>query len=327
MAGPLLDVSGLRVAFRLDQTWRTAVDGLSFQLADQETLAIVGESGSGKSVTALSIMRLIDPPGRIEGGSVFYGGRDLMMLSEAELESTIRGNRIGMVFQDPITSLNPVFTIGDQIAESLMVHKSLTANQARAQTIDLLKLVGIPNAADRYASYPHEFSGGMCQRVVIAAAIACEPDVLIADEPTTALDVTIQAQILRLLNDLKRRLNSCLILITHDLGVVAAMADEVVVMYAGRVAEQATVETLFHNPRHPYTVALLRSIMRLEDARDAELQAIPGIPPTPLNMPPGCPFRPRCLHAFERCAAERPILKPTAPGHAVACHRVEGPPG
>jgi len=323
--GTVLAVEGLKTYFRTENAVLKAVDDVSFRAEAGRTLCIVGESGSGKSVTALSIMRLIDPPGRIEAGRILFGDRDLMSLSEAQLESEIRGNRIGMVFQDPVTSLNPVFTIGDQIAESLMVHKGLTAAQARNQVIDLLKLVGMPNPTDRYGSYPHEFSGGMCQRVVIAAAIACEPDLLIADEPTTALDVTIQAQILGLLSDLKRRLNSCLVLITHDLGVVAAMADEVMVMYAGRVAEHADVQTIFHEPRHPYTAALLKSIMRLEDPRDAPLTAIPGAPPTPLDVPPGCAFRPRCAHAVDRCATQRPELRPAAPGHAVACHLVAGP--
>lgn len=320
----VLAVEGLKTTFYTKGGLLKAVDDVSFRAEAGRTLCIVGESGSGKSVTALSIMRLIEPPGHIEAGRIVFGDRDLLSLSESELESDIRGNRIGMVFQDPVTSLNPVFTIGDQIAESLMVHKKLTASQARNQTIDLLKLVGMPSPADRYDSYPHEFSGGMCQRVVIAAAIACEPDILIADEPTTALDVTIQAQILRLLNDLKHRLNSSLILITHDLGVVAAMADEVLVMYAGRVVEQADVGAAFHEPKHPYTVALLRSIMRLDDARNTPLVAIPGTPPVPLNIAPGCSFRPRCRNAIERCGLERPQLLRDSGGHAVACHLAEG---
>ena len=324
MTAPVLTVEGLKTHFHLRSGVLKAVDDVSFAAVSGKVLSIVGESGSGKSVTAMSIMRLIDPPGRIEAGRVFYRDQNLMTLSEDDMQSRIRGNRIGMVFQDPVTSLNPAFTIGDQIAESLMVHKGLTASQARTQVFDLLRLVGLPNAAERYDSYPHEFSGGMCQRVVIAAAIACEPDLLIADEPTTALDVTIQAQILRLLNDLRKRLNSSLILITHDLGVVAAMADEVMVMYAGKVVEQASVERIFQAPRHPYTVALMKSVMRLEDARDSALNAIPGTPPMPLNMPPGCSFRPRCGRAIDACARDSPAMRQAEAGHRAACHLIEG---
>jgi oligopeptide/dipeptide ABC transporter ATP-binding protein len=326
MPAPVLAVEGLKTYFHLRSGVLKAVDDVSFSAESGKVLSIVGESGSGKSVTAMSILRLIDPPGRIEAGRVLYRDQDLMRLSEEDMQSRIRGNRIGMVFQDPVTSLNPSFTIGDQIAESLIVHKGLTASQARAQVFDLLKLVGLPNAVERYDSYPHEFSGGMCQRVVIAAAIACEPDLLIADEPTTALDVTIQAQILRLLNDLRRRLSSSLILITHDLGVVAAMADDVMVMYAGKVVEQASVERIFRSPRHPYTAALLKSVMRLEDARDAALSAIPGSPLVPLDIPPGCAFRPRCGNAIERCAREYPAMRPAGPDHRAACHLIEGAP-
>jgi oligopeptide/dipeptide ABC transporter ATP-binding protein len=318
--GPVLRVEGLKTYFRLSSGLLKAVDDVSFDVESGRTLCIVGESGSGKSVTALSIMRLVDPPGRIEAGRVLYGGEDLLVLPEAELESRIRGNRIGMVFQDPITSLNPAFTIGRQIAEGLIVHRGLTASQARSQVIDLLKLVGIPNADEHFDSYPHQFSGGMCQRAVIAAAIACEPDILIADEPTTALDVTIQAQILRLLVDLKDRLHSALILITHDLGVVAAMADRVVVMYAGRIVEQAEVGAIFDGPRHPYTVGLLNSVIRLEEPHASELRSIPGAPPVPLNLPGGCNFRPRCARSFAPCRDVVPGLQAIAPGHRVACH-------
>ena len=318
--GRILAVEGLKTYFHVSSGLLKAVDDVSFEVEAGRTLCIVGESGSGKSVTALSIMRLIDPPGRIEAGRILYGGRDLLTLPEAELEATIRGNRIGMIFQDPMTSLNPAFTVGDQIAEGLVLHRALTSAQARTQTIDLLKLVGIPNAADHCHSYPHQFSGGMCQRVMIAAAIACEPDILIADEPTTALDVTIQAQILRLLVELKDRLGSALILITHDLGVVAAMADWVAVMYAGRIVEQADVETIFAAPRHPYTDALLQSIVRLDDARGTTLTSIGGVPPVPLNLPPGCSFRPRCPHAFEPCGCDVPELRPVAGRHLAACH-------
>ena len=319
--GPILQVEGLRTWFHLGSGLLKAVDDVTFDVEAGRTLCIVGESGSGKSVTALSVMRLIDPPGRIEAGRVLYGDRNLLTLSETELETTIRGNRIGMVFQDPMTSVNPVFTIGDQIAEGLIAHRGLTRAQARNQAIDLLKLVGIPDASDHYRSYPHEFSGGMCQRVMIAAAIACEPDILIADEPTTALDVTIQAQILRLLMELKERLHSALVLITHDLGVVAATADRVVVMYAGRIVEQADVDSIFGAPRHPYTVGLLDSVIRLDERRDAALRAIPGAPPVPLNLPAGCSFRPRCPHAFAACHRV-PELSMVGAGHRAACHLV-----
>jgi len=324
MPDPVLEVEGLKTYFHLRAGVLKAVDDVSFSAQAGRVLSIVGESGSGKSVTALSIMRLIDAPGRIEAGRILYRTQDLLALSEQEMQAGIRGNRIGMVFQDPVTSLNPVLTIGDQIAESLIVHKGFTSTQARTQTVELLKLVGLPNAKERYYSYPHEFSGGMCQRVVIAAAIACEPDILIADEPTTALDVTIQAQILRLLDDLRRRLNSCLILITHDLGVVAAMADEVMVMYAGRVVEQADIGTIFRNPRHPYTAALLKSVMRLDDPRGTPLHAIPGTPLVPMNMPAGCSFRAHCPRAFPRCEAEDPAIRLAEANHRVACHLVEG---
>jgi len=324
MTAPILTVENLKTHFHLSAGILRAVDDVSFAVPSGRVLSIIGESGSGKSVTALSILRLIEPPGRIESGRILFRDRNLLDLSDAEISQTIRGNRIGMVFQDPVTSLNPSLTIGDQIAEGLMIHKNLTAIQAEAQAVDLLKLVGLPNAREHYRSYAHEFSGGMCQRVVIAAAIACEPDILIADEPTTALDVTIQAQILQLLLDLKRRLNGSLILITHDLGVVAAMADEVMVMYAGKVVEQADVARTFREPRHPYTQALMSSVMRLEDPREAPLNAIPGAPPRPLNLPPGCSFRARCAHAFGRCESEYPALRERDPDHRAACHLLDG---
>jgi peptide/nickel transport system ATP-binding protein len=319
-ADPILKVEALKTYFQVSAGLLKAVDDVSFDVARGSTLCVVGESGSGKSVTALSIMRLIDPPGRIENGRILFGGRDLLALTEGELEREIRGNRIGMVFQDPMTSLNPAFTVGVQIAEGLMAHLGLTPTQAQARVIDLLKLVGIPNPAEHYHSYPFQMSGGMCQRVMIAAAIACEPDLLIADEPTTALDVTIQAQILRLLVDLKDRLGSALMLITHDLGVVAAMADQVVVMYAGRVVEQAPVDALFAEPRHPYTMGLLGSVVRLEDTREVALKSIQGTPPIPLALPPGCSFRPRCPHAFAPCAGAVPQLSRIARDHEAACY-------
>ena len=318
-AAPLLSVEDLRTYFELDAGTLRAVDGLSFTLSSGQVLCIVGESGSGKSATALSIMRLIDPPGRIVGGRVLFKGQDLMRLPEREMEA-LRGNRIGMVFQNPMTSLDPSFRIGEQIAETLITHERIGPAEARRRAIELLRLVGIPDAERRYDDYPHQFSGGMRQRVLIAAAIACKPDVLIADEPTTALDVTIQAQILRLLADLQRRLGSAMVLITHDLGVVAAMADEVLVMYAGRVVEIGDVDTIFHAPKHPYTWGLLQSLVRLEDARDTPLQPITGAPPSLIDLPAGCPFRPRCAHAIERCATEAPALRATDGAHRVACH-------
>ena len=320
MTAPILRVEGLRTHFRVREGVLKAVDDISFAVEPGKVLGIVGESGSGKSVTALSILRLIDPPGKIESGRIFYRDNDLLELPEAEMTRTIRGNRIGMIFQDPMTSLNPAFTIGDQIAEGIIAHQPVSREQAHEKTLELLRLVGIPNARERYGDYPHHFSGGMRQRVLIAAAIASEPDLLIADEPTTALDVTIQAQILRLLADLQKRLNSAMILITHDLGVVAAMADEVMVMYAGRVVEHADVETLFRDPRHPYTVGLLDSVLELDEPREAALRSIPGVPPVPVNMPAGCSFRARCTRAIDICAQTYPALRDARVGHEVACH-------
>ena len=324
MGKPLLRVEGLRTHFKLRAGILKAVDDVSFSVEPGKVLGIVGGSGSGKSVTALSILGLIDPPGKIESGKIFYRDQDLLGLPEAEMATRIRGNRIGMIFQDPMTSLNPSFTIGDQIAEGITAHQQVGRAGAKAKAIELLRLVGIPHPEDRYTDYPHHFSGGMRQRVLIAAAVACEPDLLIADEPTTALDVTIQAQILRLLADLQKRLNSGMILITHDLGVVAAMADDVMVMYAGKMVEYADVGTLFRAPRHPYTIGLLDSVIGLDEPADAELRSIQGIPPTPINMPAGCSFRPRCARAVEECAASEPALRAAGPGHPVACHRVEG---
>ncbi len=322
-AAPVLQIEDLRTYFTLRDGTLKAVDGVSFTVMPGRTLCIVGESGSGKSATALSLIRLIDPPGRIVGGRILFKDRDLMQLSEAEMEE-VRGNRIGMVFQNPMTSLDPSFRIGDQIAETILTHERIPRGEAKRRALELLRSVGIPDAAQRYRDYPHQFSGGMRQRVLIATAIACRPDVLIADEPTTALDVTIQAQILRLLRELQTRMNSALVLITHDLGVVAAMADEVIVMYAGRVVEHADVETIFHAPRHPYTIGLLQSLVRLEDSRCLSLRPIPGAPPSPINLPRGCSFRPRCPHAVERCEIELPSLMRLSDGHRVACHRAEG---
>ena len=319
MPEPILTVEGLKTYFRLRSGVLKAVDGLSFSLAPGEVLCIVGESGSGKSVTAQSIMRLIDPPGEVVEGHIRYGGTDLLSLPEQKMER-IRGDRICMIFQDPMTALNPVFTIGAQIAEGLREHQGLGRREAKAKAIELLRLVGIPQADARFGDYPHQFSGGMRQRVVIAGAIACQPDILIADEPTTALDVTIQAQILKLLSEIQKRLHSAMILITHDLGVVAAMADRVLVMYAGRMVEYGDVETVFREPKHPYTIGLMDSIIRLGGARDAELRSIPGMPLVPVDPPPGCRFRFRCDEAHERCETETPPPRDLRDGHSVACH-------
>jgi len=327
MSEPILRVEGLRTHFQVRNGLLKAVEDVSFSVEPGKVLCIVGESGSGKSVTALSILGLIDPPGKIDAGRVFYRDRDLLTLPDAEMTRSIRGDRIGMIFQDPMTSLNPAFTIGDQIAEGILEHQAVTREQATVRTIELLRLVGIPHAEERRHDYPHHFSGGMRQRVLIAAAIATEPDVLIADEPTTALDVTIQAQILRLLSDIQKRLNSAMILITHDLGVVAAMADDVMVMYAGRVVEYTDVKTLFREPKHPYTLGLLDSVIELDESRDVPLRSIPGLPPVPVNMPPGCSFKPRCSRAQELCAERLPALREAGIGHSVACHLFDEKPG
>ena len=322
MSAPILRVDDLRTHFRLRTGTLKAVDGLSFELRPGRVLCIVGESGSGKSVTAQSIMRLIQPPGRIVGGAVSYRDRDLLALGEREMED-LRGNRIGMIFQDPMTSLNPVFTIGEQIVETIVAHRGVNKDAARARAVELMRLVGIPEPEGRLGDYPHQFSGGMRQRVLIAIAIACEPDVLIADEPTTALDVTIQAQILRLLSDIQKKLGSAMILITHDLGVVSAMADDVLVMYSGRMVEYGDVKTIFRSPRHPYTVGLLDSIIRLDDSRESVLRSIPGLPPVPVDPPPGCAFRDRCDRALPLCGRRDPAPVETRTGSTAVCHAVE----
>ncbi len=318
----ILEVEDLRTQFKLKHSTLKAVDGLSFSLRAGRTLCIVGESGSGKTVTSLSLMRLIDPPGKIVGGRLIYRGRDLMQLSEREMEE-IRGDRIAMVFQDPMSSLNPSFRVGEQIAEGLIAHKGLGQEAARRETIALMGRVGIPEPEARYRDYPHQFSGGMRQRVLIAGAIACEPDLLIADEPTTALDVTIQAQILRLLREIQTSTGSSLILVTHDLGVVAAMADEVMVMYAGKMVEYGTVETIFAAPAHPYTKGLLSSLVRLDDTRESDLQPITGLPPDLAKLPGGCSFWPRCPLAETACRETEPSLRAGGAGHLVACHLAE----
>ncbi len=321
MSDAVLKVDDLRTHFRLRAGTLKAVDGLSFELQAGRVLCIVGESGSGKSVTAQSIMRLIMPPGRIVQGGITFRDQDLLALTEREMED-LRGNRIGMIFQDPMTSLNPVFTIGEQIVETIVAHTSLSGEDARARAVELMRLVGIPEPEGRLSDYPHQFSGGMRQRVLIAIAIACEPDILIADEPTTALDVTIQAQILRLLSDVQKKLGSAMILITHDLGVVSAMADEVLVMYSGRMVEYGDVKTIFRNPRHPYTQGLLDSIIKLDDSRESELRSISGLPPIPIDPPPGCAFRDRCVKAFDLCGEQDPPWVETGTGSTAVCHAV-----
>jgi len=317
-----LAVSNLCTRFGGSSTGATVVDGVTFTLQPGRTTALVGESGCGKSVTALSLMRLIEPPGHIVSGSVTLDGRDLLTLDEREMEQ-VRGARIGMVFQDPLTSLNPALSIGGQIVETLQAHQPMSRAQAERKAIELLARVGVANPEQRIHDYPHHFSGGMRQRVLIAAAISCSPSVIIADEPTTALDVTVQAKILRLLHDLQRDMGAALLLITHDLGVVAAMADEVLVMYAGRIVERADVDTLFHNPRHPYTKALLACVAGIEDDRRTPLEPIGGSAPDLRNPPPGCRFAPRCPSAQDICRRQDQTLRSVSSDHEAACVLVE----
>jgi peptide/nickel transport system ATP-binding protein len=324
---PLLEVDGLRTYFDLRHGVVKAVDGVSFALAPHETLAIVGESGCGKSITALSLMRLVpDPPGRIAGGSIKLAGVDLLTLSDEAMRG-VRGKDMAMIFQEPMTSLNPVLTIGSQIAEVLLLHEPINRQQAREKSIDMLRLARIPEPEQRAREYPHQLSGGMRQRAMIAMALACNPKVLIADEPTTALDVTIQAQILDIILDLQRKLGTAIILITHDLGVVAETAQRVIVMYAGRKVEEAPVDELFARPQHPYTHGLMASIPRLDLMRGEEagasgrLQEIPGMVPALTNLPAGCVFAPRCAHAEDRCRREYPAYEEKRPRHWAACWR------
>ena len=325
MAEPLLEIRDLRTWFKTDDGMVRAVDGVSLEIAKGETLAVVGESGCGKSVTARSVLKLIDmPPGHFESGAILWRGRDLLPLSMEEMDS-IRTREIAMVFQEPMTSLNPVYTVGNQIAESLRTHEGLSEKDALDRAIEMLRLVQISNPERRVHDYPHQFSGGMRQRVMIAMALACKPQLLIADEPTTALDVTIQAQILELLADMKDRFGMAIMLITHAMGVVAENAQRVVVMYAGKVVEEATVEALFGNPRHPYTQGLIRSIPRVDvggHARGAartRLEQIPGTVPSLLNPPVGCRFAARCRYVTEACTVAEPPLRTIAPNHKMAC--------
>ena len=316
---PLLEVKNLKTQFFTQDGVVKAVEDVSFYVMPGETLGVVGESGSGKSITGLSIMRLIpNPPGKIVNGEVIFEGQDLLKLNDDQIRR-IRGNQIAMIFQDPMTSLNPVLTINRQISEALQLHMGMSKDQAKARAIELLRMVGIPNAEERIDQYPHQFSGGMRQRVMIAMALSCNPKLIIADEPTTALDVTIQAQILDLMRSLQSERDTGVIMITHSMGVVAGMADRVQVMYAGSIVETASTEEIFANPRHPYTVGLMKSIPRL-DARERErLEPIRGLPPDLIDLPDICPFVPRCDYAREKCEQKRPPLLEVAPGHKSAC--------
>ena len=321
---PLLEVRELRTYFRGDEGIAKPVDGVSYTVLAGQTLGVVGESGCGKSVTALSILGLVDmPPGFHAGGEIRFRGEDLLQADEARMRE-IRGNDISMIFQEPMTALNPVFTVGDQIMETVMLHQGLDLAAAREHAIAMLEKVGIPSPEQRVDEYPHQLSGGMRQRVMIAMAMACSPQVLIADEPTTALDVTIQAQVLSLISDLQEREGMSVVLITHDLGVVAQTADHVAVMYAGKVVEYASVEAIFEAPRHPYTIGLFHSLPDLAGEGE-RLATIPGVVPSAFRFPSGCRFRTRCPLASERCAAEEPELVPLdgAPGHTVACHHLD----
>jgi len=318
-AEPLLAVNNLKTQFFTQDGVVKAVNGISFYLMPGETLGIVGESGCGKSITAMSIMRLIPtPPGKIVDGEVLFQGKDVLKMNDQQLRG-VRGNDIAMVFQDPMTSLNPVLTVNRQIGESLELHKGMSKSESRARAVELLKMVGIPNAEQRVDQYPHQFSGGMRQRVMIAMALSCDPMLLIADEPTTALDVTIQAQILDLMKKLQQDRGTAVILITHDLGVVAGMSDRVQVMYAGTIAETADTYELFGNPRHPYTLGLMKSIPRL-DSVGSKLDPIRGLPPDLVDLPDMCPFSPRCDYSEEICERKAPVLREVAPGHKITCH-------
>ncbi|MGY3372087.1 oligopeptide transport system ATP-binding protein [Bradyrhizobium sp. GM2.4] len=318
-AQPVLEVSGLRTVFSSRGARLYAVNGVSFHLNRGELLGVVGESGSGKSVTMMSLMKLLPtPPGEIVSGKVRLDGRDLLSLDPREMRD-VRGREVGFVFQDPMTSLNPVFTVGYQLMEPLRKHLCLTRSEAKNRAIELLSLVGIPSPQDRIDNYPHQFSGGMRQRVMIAIALACEPKVLIADEPTTALDMTIQAQILELIKRLRQEIGMSIIWITHDLGVVAGIADRVIVMYGGLIVECAAVDDLYANPRHPYTRALLETLPRADTAKRERLKSVGGQPPHLVAFPTSCPFAPRCPHSFDRCHSEMPPLMPVKEGHEVAC--------
>jgi oligopeptide transport system ATP-binding protein len=316
----LLEVKNLYISFDTYAGEVQAIRGVNFDIDRGESLAIVGESGSGKSVTVQTVMKLIPmPPGRIKAGDILFQGENLVEKTEKEMQK-IRGGKIGMIFQDPMTSLNPTMTVGKQIAEGIMAHQNLGKKEAMEKALEMLKLVHIPNPERRIKQYPHEFSGGMRQRVVIAIALACNPELLIADEPTTALDVTVQAQILDLLKELKNNLDTAVIMITHDLGVVADIAERVIVMYGGEIMEEASVHDIFYNPKHPYTWGLIKSIPRLDvDSKTEKLSSIEGTPPDLFNPPKGCPFAPRCEYAMEICKEEKPKMYEVGSGHEVAC--------
>ena len=320
----LLEVKDLRTYFFTDEGVVRAVDGVTWDINEGETLALVGESGCGKSVTAMSILRLIpNPPGRIVEGSITFDGIDLLKVSDAEMRA-IRGNRIAMIFQEPMTSLNPVLTIGQQIKEAILLHLGLDEEQATARAVELLEMVGIPEAGQRLKDYPHQFSGGMRQRVMIAMALSCNPKMLIADEPTTALDVTIQAQILEIMARLSKELGTAVLVITHNLGVVARYADRVNVMYAGEIVESGTAADVFKHPRAPYTVGLMASVPRLDATEKVRLMTIEGQPPLLIQRIPGCPFAPRCDWAIDKCTDEHPQLEEKTPGHFARCWRDPG---
>ena len=316
----LIQVKDLQTSFFTPEGEVRSVDGVSFEIGEGKTLGLVGESGCGKSVTSLSIMRLIpSPPGQIVGGAIYYRGRDLLKLNKEEMRK-IRGNEISMIFQEPMTSLNPVFTIGNQIGEAIQLHQGLGKRETRAKTIEMLRLVKIADPESRVDSYPHQLSGGMRQRVMIAMALSCNPNLLIADEPTTALDVTIQAQILELIKELQQKMGMALLLITHDLGVVAERADEVAIMYAGKIVERGSAEAIFARPLHPYTVGLLNSLPGTGGKKKKRLDAIPGVVPSPLDLPSGCRFRDRCPKAAGICAEAEPLFSEKEQGHPAACY-------
>jgi oligopeptide transport system ATP-binding protein len=328
MPDTILDVQGLETVFKTPDGTVHAVNGVSFDLKERETLGVVGESGCGKSVTMLSVLGLIpNPPGKVLAGTANFSGQDLLKMSAEEIRH-VRGAQISMIFQDPMTSLNPVLTIGRQLEEPLMLHLGMTRKQAAERAAELLSMVGIPNAKDRLGDYPHQFSGGMRQRVMIAMALSCSPQILIADEPTTALDVTIQAQITDLVKRLRDELGMAIIWITHDLGVVAGLAQRVIVMYGGFIIEEAQVRELYENPRHPYTIGLLGSLPRVDEEEHRRLYSIEGLPPMLFEKPACCPFAPRCKWVVERCWQENPVLESVAPEHRVACWvdvKKEGP--
>jgi peptide/nickel transport system ATP-binding protein/oligopeptide transport system ATP-binding protein len=316
----LLTIDELRTWFDTDEGLVKAVDGVSYHILAGETLGVVGESGCGKSVTAMSILQLLPrPPAKYAGGRIVFKGEDLLSVGEARMRK-VRGDEIAMIFQEPMTSLNPVYTVGDQIGEALVLHRGMSKPEAREYAIGMLAKVGIPSPEERVDEYPHQMSGGMKQRVMIAMALSCDPSLLIADEPTTALDVTIQAQILDLLRDMQKEYGMSILLITHDLGVVAEMSDHVAVMYASKVVEYADVRTLFGKPRHPYTYGLFQSLPEMHKEGDPRLREIPGTVPNPLRFPTGCKFRTRCFKADKRCEDEEPVLVKHAPGHDLACH-------